>query len=95
MFHHYYELVRPSALHRYSDPYGVSIWIAPLALERLVPAVPRESLYEGHATSTPSTVYPEPRMPDKLIPKEPKAFGLDAIHSPYDASTVIHLCSSP
>ena len=35
--HHYYELIRPCVLHRYSDPCGASTWISPLTSVQQVP----------------------------------------------------------
>ncbi len=35
--HHYYEVIRPCAPHRYSHPRGSSTWISSLASERQVP----------------------------------------------------------
>src|SRR5580765_8393709 len=52
----YYESVRPSALHRYSGLAGFPAWASPLASERLVPAVPHNSLHPLHALSTPVAV---------------------------------------
>jgi subtilisin family serine protease len=46
----YYESVRPSALHRYSGLAGFPAWASPLASERLVPAVPHNSLPHRRAS---------------------------------------------
>ena len=85
MLHHYYELIRPSALHRYSDPYGVSIWIAPLVLERLVPAVPYKSLYQAHALSTPDITHPIIRNPMSLSERHRQPFILMSFEAFNDA----------
>src|SRR6266446_4688051 len=51
-----YESVRPSALHRYARLAVFAAWASPFASERLVPAVPRNSLHPIHAPSTPVAV---------------------------------------
>src|SRR5260370_30702431 len=48
-----YESVRPSAPHRYARLAVFAAWTSPFASERLVPAVPRDSLHPLHAPSTP------------------------------------------
>jgi hypothetical protein len=51
-----YESVRPSAPHRYARLAVFAAWASPLTSERLVPAVPRDSLHPLHAPSTPVAV---------------------------------------
>ena len=51
-----YESVRPSAPHRYARLAVFAAWASPFASERLVPAVPRDSLHPLHAPSTPIAV---------------------------------------
>jgi hypothetical protein len=48
-----YESVRPSAPHRYARLAVLAAWASPFTSERLVPAVPRDSLHPLHAPSTP------------------------------------------
>src|SRR6202789_4274261 len=50
---------------------------SPLALERLGPAVPFESLCQIHAPFTPVAACPVIRAPDRLLPKVPLASGFD------------------
>jgi hypothetical protein len=49
--HRSYESVRRSAPHRYASPAVFAAWASPFASERLVPAVPRDSLHPLHALS--------------------------------------------
>ena len=51
-----YESVRPSAPHRYARLAVFAAWASPFTSERLVPAVPRDSLHPLHAPSTPIAV---------------------------------------
>ena len=53
---HSYESVRPSAPHRYARLAVFAAWASPFTSERLVPAVPRDSLHPLHAPSTPIAV---------------------------------------
>ena len=64
--HRSYESVRPSALHRYARLAVVAAWASPLTSERLVPAVPRNSLHPLHALSTPVAVRSVIRHPADL-----------------------------
>jgi len=48
-----------------------------LALKRLVPAVPFESLCQIHAPFTPVAACPVFRAPDRLFPEVPLASGFD------------------
>src|ERR1700741_1326660 len=52
----YYESVRPSALLRHARLAVLAAWASSFASERLVPAVPRNSLHPTHAPSTPVVV---------------------------------------
>jgi hypothetical protein len=61
-----YESVRPSAPHRYSRLAVLAAWASPFASERLVPAVPRDSLHPLHAPSTPVAVRSVIRHPADL-----------------------------
>src|SRR4051794_21118264 len=61
--HRSYGSVRPSAPHRYSRLVVVATWASSLASERLVPAVPHESLYQSHAPYTPVAACPVIRLP--------------------------------
>src|SRR5882762_3189700 len=51
-----YESVHPTAPHRYARLAVLAAWAFPLTSERLVPAVPRNSLHPLHAPSTPVAV---------------------------------------
>jgi len=62
----YYESVRPSAPHRYARLAVFAAWASPFASERLVPAVPRDSLHPIHAPSTPAAVRSVIRHPADL-----------------------------
>ncbi len=64
--HRSYESVRPSALHRYARLAVVAAWASPLTSERLVPAVPRNSLHPLHALSTPIAIRSVIRHPADL-----------------------------
>jgi hypothetical protein len=61
-----YESVRPSAPHRYPRLAVFAAWASPFASERLVPAVPRDSLHPLHAPSTPVAVRSVIRHPADL-----------------------------
>jgi hypothetical protein len=61
-----YESVRPSAPHRYARLAVLAAWASPFASERLVPAVPRDSLHPLHAPSTPIAVRAVIRHPADL-----------------------------
>jgi hypothetical protein len=61
-----YESVRPSAPHRYARLTVLAAWASPFASERLVPAVPRNSLHPLHAPSTPVAVRSVIRHPADL-----------------------------
>jgi len=61
-----YESVRPSAPHRYARLAVLAAWASPLTSERLVPAVPRDSLHPLHAPSTPVAVRSVIRHPADL-----------------------------
>jgi hypothetical protein len=61
-----YESVRPSALHRYARLAVLAAWASPFTSERLVPAVPRDSLHPLHAPSTPVAVRSVIRHPADL-----------------------------
>src|SRR6266446_4756143 len=61
-----YESVRPSAPHRYARLAVLAAWASPLTSERLVPAVPRDSLHPLHAPSTPVAVRSIIRHPADL-----------------------------
>ena len=61
-----YESVRPSAPHRYARLAVFAAWASPFTSERLVPAVPRNSLHPLHAPSTPIAVRPVIRHPADL-----------------------------
>ena len=58
--------VRPSAPHRYARLAVFAAWASPFASERLVPAVPRDSLHPLHAPSTPIAVRSVIRHPADL-----------------------------
>jgi hypothetical protein len=58
--------VRPSAPHRYARLAVLAAWASPFASERLVPAVPRDSLHPLHALSTPVAVRSVIRHPADL-----------------------------
>src|ERR1700704_5487856 len=61
-----HESVRPSALHRYARLAVLAAWASPFASERLVPAVPRNSLHPLHALSTPVAIRSVIRHPADL-----------------------------
>src|SRR5207237_10698957 len=61
--HRSYGSVRPSAPPRYSRLAVFAAWASPLPSERLVPAVPRESLCWRHAPYTPVAACPVIRLP--------------------------------
>src|ERR1700687_1642826 len=61
-----YESVRPSAPHRYARLTVLAAWASPFASERLVPAVPRNSLHPLHAPFTPVAVRSVIRHPADL-----------------------------
>ena len=61
-----YESVRPSAPHRYARLAVFAAWASSLTSERLVPAVPRDSLHPLHALSTPVAVRSVIRHPADL-----------------------------
>jgi hypothetical protein len=61
-----YESVRPSAPHRYARLTVLAAWASPFTSERLVPAVPRDSLHPLHAPSTPVAVRSVIRHPADL-----------------------------
>src|SRR5438445_6227550 len=61
-----YESVRPSAPHRYARLAVLAAWASPFASERLVPAVPRNSLHPLHALSTPVAIRSVIRHPADL-----------------------------
>src|SRR5438445_13132859 len=61
-----YESVRPSAPHRYARLAVLAVWASPFASERLVPAVPRDSLHPLLAPSTPIAVRAVIRHPADL-----------------------------
>src|SRR4051794_18538334 len=66
---HYSAIIAPtdrSAPHRYSRLVGVATWASPLTSERLVPAVPHESLCRLHAPFTPVAACPVIRLPAGL-----------------------------
>ena len=56
----------PSAPHRYARLAVFAAWASPFTSERLVPAVPRNSLHPLHAPSTPIAVRPVIRHPADL-----------------------------
>src|ERR1700687_95804 len=60
------ESVRPGAPHRYARLAVFAAWTSPLASERLVPAVPRDSLHPLHAPSTAVAVRSVIRHPTDL-----------------------------
>ena len=64
--HRSYESVRPSAPHRYARLAVLAAWASPFTSERLVPAVPRDSLHPLHALSTPVAVRSVVRHPTDL-----------------------------
>src|ERR1035437_5045955 len=64
--HRYFESVRPSAPHRYARLAVFAACASPLSSERLVPAVPRNSLHPLHAPSTPVAARPVIRHPTDL-----------------------------
>ena len=53
-----YRTVRPRAPHRYARLAVYAAWASPLASERQVPAVPRESPDQLHASYTPVAARP-------------------------------------
>ncbi len=61
-----HESVRPSAPHRYARLAVFAAWASPFTSERLVPAVPRDSLHPLHAPSTPVAVRAVIRHPADL-----------------------------
>src|SRR5205807_10607861 len=61
-----YQSVRPSAPHRYARLAVLAVWASPFASERLVPAVPRDSLHPLLAPSTPIAVRAVIRHPADL-----------------------------
>ena len=61
-----YESVRPSAPHRYARLAVFAACASPFASERLVPAVPRNSLHPLHPPSTPVAVRAVIRHPADL-----------------------------
>src|SRR5439155_21765818 len=61
-----YESVRPSAPHRYARLAVLAAYASPFASERLVPAVPRNSLHPLHALSTPVAIRSVIRHPADL-----------------------------
>jgi len=66
---HYSAFIAPtdrSAPHRYSRLMVVATWASPLTSERLVPAVPHESLCRLHAPFTPVAACPVIRLPAGL-----------------------------
>src|SRR5206468_9540193 len=67
--HRYYGGVRPSAPYRYSRLAVFAACASPFTSERLVPAVPRESLHPLHAPCTPVAVRPIIRSPTDLSQK--------------------------
>src|SRR5208282_1988652 len=75
--HRSYGSVRPSAPHRYARLVASTTCTSPLALKRLVPAVPFESLCQIHAPFTPVAACPVFRAPDRLFPEVPLASGFD------------------
>jgi len=64
--HRSYELVRPSAPHRYSRLVASTTCASPFTSERLVPAVPHKSLDQLHAPFTPVAACPVIRFPTGL-----------------------------
>ncbi len=52
--HHYYELIRPRALHRHSDPCGASTWVSPLTSKRQVPKFPIKASILSSCPSIPT-----------------------------------------
>ena len=73
-----YESVRPSAPHRYARLAVFAAWASPFASERLVPAVPRDSLHPLHAPSTSVAIRSFIRLSfrsdddDRLLPLRPQ-----------------------
>src|SRR6266446_1566341 len=63
-----YESVRPSAPHRYARLAVFAAWASHFASERLVPAVPRDSLHPLHAPSTPVAVRSAIMHPEDISP---------------------------
>ena len=92
--HHYYELIRPCALHWYSDPYGASAWISPLSSVRQVPTFRKKPkisschLYAGHHLSSNQITL-------KLIMEQLRGSIFDVIVHAFDTSSVVRLRSSP
>src|SRR6266508_1190046 len=77
--HPYYELLRPCAPHRYSDPRGLSR-LRSLPLHRRTGShVPYKSLVELRAAYMPDAVRAGFRAPPELIPEEVPAPGSDII----------------
>jgi hypothetical protein len=64
--HRSYELVRPSAPHRYSRLVASTTCASPFTSERLVPAVPHKSLDQLQAPFTPVAACPVIRFPAGL-----------------------------
>jgi hypothetical protein len=64
--HRSYGSIRPSAPHRYARLAVFAAWASPFTSERLVPAVPSDSLHPLHAPSTPVAVRSVIRRPADL-----------------------------
>jgi len=86
--------VRPSAPHRYARLAVLAAWASPFASERLVPAVPRDSLHPLHALSTPVAVRSVVRHPTDLSQVNQTLLVLTTLRFFNDASSRVHLRSS-
>ena len=62
-FHHYYELVRPCASHRYSHSCGASTWVSPLTSGRQVPTFRTKAWNQVHAIFMPDAAQTISRSP--------------------------------
>ena len=91
--HRYYGGVRPSAPHRYSRLAVFAACASPFTSERLVPAVPRESLHPLHALCTPAAVCPVIRHPTNSSQGR-RLTLVSAASNLFDASSRVHLHSS-
>ncbi len=92
--HHYYELLRPCAPHRYSNSCGATHLNVSLPIGTTGSHVPRRSPEQRHATSTPDTTQPVSRLPldsSRTTTQDPVSMSSE---NAFDASSVVRLRSS-
>ena len=78
-FHRYYGRVRPCAWHWYSHSRGVNHLNFSLDIQATGSHVPKKSLKQRHATSTPDTTQPISRHPLGSFPRHNLSPGFDVI----------------